>query len=98
MPKDEADHRTATEGLMERDRREEWSSTEWARATDALALLNAAGFTREGSARALHATLALSAASNMDLGKAARVATEMMFLMHKIEMVQAGRHLITFVP
>ena len=97
MPKDDADHRPATEHLMERDGRAEWSHAEWERGADAIAFLNAAGFTREGSARALPATLALSAASNMDLGRATRVATEMMILMRKVEYASLN-HCITFVP
>ena len=99
MPRDEADHRTTAERLIEQDRREEWSATDWERNTDALDCLRAAGFNREQSARALPAALALSAASSMDLGRAAAVATEMVILMRKIEMVRSYRHdIITLVP
>lgn len=90
MPKDD------TERAGECGRRGEWEDDP--AAPSALECLRAAGFTREASARALPATLALSAASDMDLGKAARVATKMVILMRKIEMVQTNHHLITFVP
>lgn len=67
-------------------------------APSALECLSAAGLTREGSAHALPAPLALSVASNMDLGRATRVATEMMILMRKIEAANLCHHSITFVP
>lgn len=99
MPTDDRDHRTHTERLIDQDRREEWSATDWERNTGALNYLRAASLDREQSEAALPAVRALSAANSMDIGRAAAVVTKMMILVRKIETVCAHRyHITTLVP
>lgn len=99
MPTDDRDHRTHTERLIEQDRREEWSATDWERNTGALNYLRAASLDREQSEAALPADVHTVRRRQRAHGRAAAVATKMMILVRKIETVCSHRyHITTFVP